>query len=240
MENCCVYYGKLLALLWFLAILGRALSFRSDTKEIKLPKYMVHPIIMDRRHYFIILPFDDKSIIDKLVDDITDAFGIQHSKNLMKYTTSKGVANHTQKIDISAQIKNEIHSHIEEGKKHNTTVAILPTYGQLLKHYEQPSTIRTSTDLRWSKDVTELIKFVNSVGQNSMLLSEHQKLESIPHFELLDLVGTKDNMIDWIKTILGSSKDRQTKYTYNVIKARFNEKKIRFSGTYQKIAKFRW
>ena len=184
---------------------------------------MVHPIIMDRRHYFIILPFDDKPIIDKLVDDIIDAFGIQHSKNLMKYTISKGVANHTQKIDISAKIKNEIHSHIEEGKKYNTTVAILPRYGELLKQYKQPSIIRTSTDLRWSKDVTELIKFVNSVGQNSILLSEHQKLEGIPHFELLDLVGKKDNMIDWIKTILGSSKDSQTKYTYNVIETRFNE-----------------
>ena len=220
-----MFSGKPFAFLWILAIL--ALSLRVYSENLTLPKYMVQPLAFDRRVYIIILPFNDRPVIGKVIDDIVDAFGVLHTKNIFEHITiSKRLANRTKYLNISTILKNEIYNQIEEFKKYNKTFAILPPQSKLLKLVKQPSIVSSSTDLLWSKDVEALIRYVHSENRKSILSSQHDELEGKKislHFELVDLVGRKDNMIDWINTILGSNKDVRTKYTYKVIKTLFND-----------------
>ena len=221
-----MFSGKPFAALWILAILGRALSLRVYSENLTLQKYIIQPILFDRRVYIMILPFNDRPVIDKVIDDIVDAFGVLHTKNVFKHTTSKISANCTTHLDISTVMKNEIYNQIEASKKYNKTFAILPPQSKLSKLVKQPSIVSSSTDLLWSKDVANLIRFVHSENRKSILSSQHDELEGKNislHFELVDLVGRKDNMIHWINTILGSNKDVRFKYTYKVVKAEFND-----------------
>ena len=71
-----MFSGKPFAFLWILAIL--ALSLRVYSENLTLPKYMVQPLLFDRRVYIIILPFNDRPVIGKVIDDIVDAFGVSH------------------------------------------------------------------------------------------------------------------------------------------------------------------
>ena len=73
-----MFSGKPFAALWILAILGRALSLRVYSENLTLHKYIVQPILFDRRVYIMILPFNDRPVIGKVIDDIVDAFGLLH------------------------------------------------------------------------------------------------------------------------------------------------------------------
>ena len=147
-----MFSGKPFAFLWILAIL--ALSLRVYSENLTLPKYMVQPLAFDRRVYIIILPFNDRPVIGKVIDDIVDAFGVLHTKNIFEHITiSKRLANRTKYLNISTILKNEIYNQIEEFKKYNKTFAILPPQSKLLKLVKQPSIVSSSTDLLWSKDV---------------------------------------------------------------------------------------
>ena len=193
----------------------------SKTSNGNVNKWMANPTVVDDRLYLSILPIKNTSInkldykIDDYIDNFIDAFGLDNYFNATKVGVNIFKNNNYNK-SLNMMLKDEILNSIKKASTVETTTA-----RAIFESGISMDIIRTSKDEAWSFDVENLITYINGSTNkiDEEIENNNNNNNTKKYFELIDLVGSEESMLDWLKYILFDieNEDDILPYDYKIV-----------------------